>query len=211
MPRAADVKAEPSASDFRALVQARRGHFVLESGYHAGLWLDLDSLFASPRAIAPFVERLAARLRPHEPHMVCGPLLGGALLAQSLATMLGVDFGFTQPAPAASGSGLYRARYLLPGAFQGRVRNRRLALVDDVMSAGSSLRATCESLRSYGAVPIAVGALMVLGDVGERHFTEEQGLPVEAVVRDELEVWVSSACPLCAAGAPLEDLTAKPE
>lgn len=211
MPRAADVKAELSASDFRALVPARRGHFVLESGYHAGLWLDLDSLFASPRAIAPFVERLAARLRQYEPHMVCGPLLGGALLAQSLATLLDIDFGFTQPVPAASGSGLYRARYLLPASLRDRVRNRRLALVDDVMSAGSSLRATCESLRSYGAIPVAVGALMVLGDVGERHFTEGQGLPVEAIVRDELEVWVPSECPLCAAGAPFEDLTAKQE
>jgi orotate phosphoribosyltransferase len=203
--------AELSASDFRAFVQSRSGHFVLESGYHAGLWLDLDSLFASPRGIAPFVERLATRLRAYEPHMVCGPLLGGALLAQALATVLGVEFCFTQPAPASSASGLFRARYLLPPAFQGRARARRVALVDDVMSAGSSLRATGEELRSYGAIPVAVGALMILGDVGERHFTETQGLPVEAVVRDELEVWVPSDCPLCARGVPLEDLTAKAE
>ena len=208
MPRAADVMAELSASDFRALVQARSGHFVLESGYHAGLWLDLDSLFASPRAIAPFVERLAARLRAYEPHMVCGPLLGGALLAQALATVLGVEFCFTQPAPSPSAPALFRARYLLPPAFQGRVRNRRVALVDDVMSAGSSLRATSEELRSYGAIPVAVGALMTLGDVGERHF-KTQGLAVEAVVRDELEVWVPSACSLCARGVPLEDPSAE--
>jgi orotate phosphoribosyltransferase len=209
--RAADVTPELTASDLRALVPARRGHFVLESGYHTGLWLDLDALFANPRAIAPFVERLATRLRAYEPHMVCGPLLGGALLAQSLATVLGADFSFTRPGPAAPGSGLYRARYLLPAALRDRVRNRRVALVDDVMSAGSSLRATCEELRSQGAIPVAVGALMVLGEVGERHFRETLGLSVEAVVRDQLEVWVPSECALCARGVPLEHPTATPE
>jgi orotate phosphoribosyltransferase len=209
--RAADVTTELTASDLRSLVPARRGHFVLESGYHAGLWLDLDALFTRPRAIAPFVERLANRLRAYEPHMVCGPLLGGALLAQSLATVLGADFSFTQPAPAAAGSGLYRARYVLPSALRDRVRNRRVALVDDVMSAGSSLRATCEELRAEGAIPVVVGALMVLGDIGERHFRVTLGLPVEAVVRDQLEVWLPAECPLCARGEPLEDLTSKPE
>jgi orotate phosphoribosyltransferase len=211
VPGAADLMADLSVAGFRALVGARRGHFLLESGYHAGLWLDLDGLFANPASIAPFVDRLAARLWAHQPHMICGPLLGGALLAYSVATVLSVDFCFTQPSAPAAGSGLYRAQYQLPPAFRTRLRDHRVALVDDVMSAGSSLRATCEELRTHGAVPVVVGALMVLGDVGERYFTETQQLPVEAVVRDELEVWTPSGCPLCAGGVPLEDLTAKPE
>jgi orotate phosphoribosyltransferase len=83
--------------------------------------------------------------------------------------------------------------------------------VDDVMSAGSSLRATSEELRSHGATPVAVGALLILGGVGARYFEETEGLPVEAVVRDELEIWSPSECPLCAHGVPLEALGQRTE
>ena len=196
---------EPALGEFLDLVHGRRGHFRLESGYHAGLWLDLDGLFARPRAIAPFVARLSDRLRPHDPDLVCGPLLGGALLAQSVSAALDIEFCFTEPEVPERGAGLFRARYRLAGAFHAQVQRRRVAVVDDVMSAGSSLRATCAELQAHRATPVVVGALLVLGTVGERHFTDEQRLPVEAVVRDRFDLWLESECPLCAQGASLED------
>ncbi len=198
---------EPTLVDFLALVHGRRGHFRLESGYHAGLWLDLDGLFAQPQQIAPFATRLSEHLRPHSIELVCEPLVGGALLAQILATGLGAGFCFTQPGPPAPGAGLFRARYHLPAAFRSGVRGRRVALVDDVLSAGSSLRATYVELRRHEAVPVAVGALLVLGVVGATYFGE-QGLPVEAVIRDTYQLWSPSECPRCTAGESLEDPTA---
>jgi orotate phosphoribosyltransferase len=149
--------------------------------------------------------RLSEQLRPHRPELVCGPLLGGALLAHSVAVTLGAEFCFSQPGPPAQEAGLFRARYLLPAAFRSRVQGRRVAIVDDVLSAGSSVRATDTELRSHGSVPVAVGALLVLGDLGVRHFAEER-LPVEGVVRDALELWTPSECPLCAKGVALEHL-----
>jgi orotate phosphoribosyltransferase len=199
--------AEPTLGEFLALVHGRRGHFRLESGYHAALWLDLDGLFGSPRQIAPFLARLSDQLRAHEPNLVCSPLLGGALLAQSIATALNIDFCFAEPGLPERGTGLFRARYRLPVAFHSSVHGRRVAVVDDVMSAGSSLRATCAELRAHKANPVAIGALVVLGDVGERHFVEEQRLPVDAVIRDTFELWSESECPLCTQGVPLEDPT----
>jgi orotate phosphoribosyltransferase len=192
---------------FFDLVRGRRGHFRLESGYHAALWLDLDGLFGRPQDVAPFVARLVEQIRPHSVDLVCGPLVGGALLAQAIAAALGTEFCFTQPAAPSDGGELYRARYRLPAAFRSRVRHRRVAMVDDVMSAGSSLRATYAELRAHEALPVAVGALLVLGEVGARHFAEERQLPVEAVLRDGFELWPPADCPLCARGIPLEDPT----
>ena len=111
---------EPALGEFLDLVHGRRGHFRLESGYHAALWLELDGLFARPRAIAPFVARLSDRLRTHDPDLVCGPLLGGALLAQSVSAALDIEFCFTEPAVPERGVGLFRARYRLPDAFHCR-------------------------------------------------------------------------------------------
>jgi orotate phosphoribosyltransferase len=192
---------------FLELVSGRHGHFRLESGHHGGLWLDLDPLFCDQRRVAPFVAALADALRPYAAEVVCGPLLGGAFLAQLVARALGAEFCFTERVMPSRPGGLYQARYRLPPALAGRVRGRRLALVDDVMSAGSALRGTWEEVRAHGAVPVAAGALLVLGSKGADFFAG-RGVAVEAVARDEYALWPPGECPLCAAGVPLEDVAA---
>ena len=188
---------------FREL-PARRGHFLLESGYHTDLWLTLDSLFTDPLRIAPFVGALAERLRPHHVSAVCGCLLGGAFLAQALATALGVRFYYTEPRTGPAGAGLFKADYALPPDLRRRMPSERVAVVDDVISAGSSVRATVRALTSAGASTVVIGAFLVLGRVGLDHFAS-LAMPVESLGQRDLSVWEPSACPLCAAGAPLED------
>lgn len=183
-------------SDFYELVSARRGHFVMESGLHSAQWLDLDALFADTGRIRPFIQALSGSLSRYGVNAVCGPMVGGAFLAQRLAELLDVEFWYTEPAPPADGSGLFRARYRLPAAFENRIAHARVAIVDDVMSAGSSLRATYAALRERGIEVVAVGALMVQGHRGIEFFTAEN-VPVEAVVRDELQMWAPKECPLC--------------
>lgn len=197
---------ETDTAAFLELVSGRRGHFRLESGHHGGLWLDLDPLFADTRRIAPFVAALADSLWRYEVDAVCGPLLGGAFLAQLVAHRLGTEFFFTERVAPPDGDGLYQVRYILPRALAGRVRGKRVAIVDDVMSAGSALRGTHAELRSHGATVVAAGALLVLGTAGAAYFAGE-GIAVEAGARDEYPLWLPESCPLCAAGVPLEDVT----
>jgi orotate phosphoribosyltransferase len=196
---------EPTATSFFDLTSGRRGHFQLESGHHSELWLDLDALFAVPHRIEPFVAKLAALLRPHQVTTVCGPLLGGAFLAQLVAQALGTEFCFTERVMPANSSGLYQASYRLPKAFAPRVRGQRIAIVDDVMSAGSALRGTYSELRTQGAIAVVAGALMVLGDAGAAFFTE-QNIAVEAVARHSYSLWLPSGCPHCEAGVPIENV-----
>lgn len=198
---------QTSTAGLLDLVGARRGHFGLESGHHSRLWLDLDTLFADPRPIEPFITRLADALRPYEVSGVCGPLLGGAFLAQLLAQRLGVEFSFAERKMPPEPRGLYRARYRIPRALAARVAGKRLAIVDDVMSAGSALRGTYADLRAHGATCVVAGALLVLGSTGADFFARE-GIPVAAAGRQAFDLWEPARCPLCAAGMPLEDMTA---
>jgi orotate phosphoribosyltransferase len=194
----------PNTAAFVELVDGRRGHFRLESGHHSGLWLDLDPLFAEPHRIDPLVAMLTNALRPYEVTGVCGPLLGGAFLAQLVAHALGAEFTFTEREPV-SFNGMYQARYRLPPAFAGRVRGQRLAIVDDVMSAGSALRGTFVELQNHGGTPVVAGALLVLGSTGADFFSQS-GVAVEAVTRDHYELWLPDVCPLCLTGMALEDV-----
>lgn len=182
---------------------SRQGHFLLESGYHTDLWLTLDALFVDPAAIAPYVAALAGRLRAHAPTAICGPLLGGAFLAQAIAVALGARFFVTEPAPAAASAALFSARYRLPPGQLAHVRGERVAVVDDVISAGSSVRATIAALEDGGAAIAAAGALLVLGDVGRAHLAA-RGIPVEALGDRALVLWPAADCPRCRDGLPLE-------
>lgn len=194
----------PSTAAFLELVAGRRGHFRLESGHHSGLWLDLDALFADPRRINPFVAALTDALRDYDVAVVCGPLLGGAFLAQLVAQALAAEFCFTECDPPPVSDELYRARYSLSSAFTARIRGKRVAIVDDVMSAGSALRGTYWALQAHGAEPVVAGALLVLGSTGADFFARE-GIPVESVTRDHYDLWPPAGCPLCAAGVLLQD------
>jgi orotate phosphoribosyltransferase len=183
------------------LMSARTGHFRLESGHHGELWLELDAMFWSATALDPLVVELADRLEPHAADVVCGPLVGGALLAQLVAARLGADFCFTERTSTGDG-GLYTAAYRLPSALAARVAGRRVAIVDDVVNAGSAVRATLTALTAAGAQPVALGALLTLGSTPAA-VAAAAGLPLEALATRANELWEPSACPRCAAGEPV--------
>jgi len=186
------------------LISAREGHFRLESGYHGGLWLDLDPLFVSPARLRPFVDELAGRLARHNTVAVCGPLVGGAFLAQSLAAALDIDFYFAERYLPAGAGGLYPFRYRLPLALCKAAHDKRVAIVDDVISAGSAVRGTFDALRGCGAIPACMGALLVLGTFASG-FCAEHDIPLEQLARRDYNLWTPPECPLCASGVPLED------
>jgi orotate phosphoribosyltransferase len=175
------------------LLSARKGHFRLESGYHGGLWLDLDPLFVLPRRIQPFVEALAERLKQHNIEAVCGPMTGGAFLA------------YAQRFVPAVRDTLYPVEYRIPAGVGGMVRGKAVAVVDDAISAGSAVRGTLAALEANGARPVAMGALLVLGNHAEQ-FCRERGLALEYLAQVPYEVWLPGECPMCTAGVGLEDM-----
>jgi orotate phosphoribosyltransferase len=193
-----------AASDLLAALPARDGHFLLESGFHTDSWLTLDALFVDPAAIAPQVAALAAKLRPYAPTAICGSLLGGAFLAQALATELRARFYFTAPSSTPRTPGMYTADYSLLPELARRIHGERVAVVDDVISAGSSARATVRAVAAAGAQTVVVAALMILGNAGVGHFASA-GLPLEALDRRTFNVWSPDECPLCRAGHALGD------
>lgn len=182
---------------FLELLSARRGHFVLESGHHGNLWLDLDSLFLRPAALLPFVRELTRRLAAHRVEAIVGPLVGGAFVAQAIAAELDVRFAFAERHVGAKG-----VTYAIPDALRPHLQERTVAIVDDVVNAGSATRATYAALIALGARPAAVGALLILGETALPAFAAN-GLAVECVARLPNDLWEPAACPMCAAGVPI--------
>src|SRR6478752_2398396 len=137
--------------DLTALIPARRGHFRFESGHHGDLWLDLDALFLRPCRLRPFAEELAGDLARHDIAVACGPLVGGALLAQTVADILGVEFCYAEQFIPDRPEALYPVEYRLPAGLRAAVRGKAVAVVDDVVNAGSAVRGAWAALEACGA------------------------------------------------------------
>jgi orotate phosphoribosyltransferase len=192
--------------DLLSLVNGRRGHFKLESGHHGELWLQLETLCLQPRAIVPLAVQLAKRLAPYEVEVVCGPLIEGSFVALLTASELGCDFTYAERFADSTRHTLFPVEYRLPQALGPVVRGRRVAIVNDVISAGSAVRGALLDLEKLGARAVTVGALLVLGDTFV-DFAAERQLPIETLQRMPYNVWTPSQCPLCEAGVPLEILS----
>ncbi len=182
-----------SADEILELLEARRGHFLLESGHHGDLWLELDRLFERPARLEPFAADLGSRLARHGIEGVCGPLTGGAFVAQTVATGLDLEFSWSERADAG---------YRIPDALRRTLADKVVAIVDDVVNAASATRATLRDLRACGARPVAVGALVTLGAAAEA-FAEQEGLALEQLATLANTLWDPAECPMCAAGEPL--------
>jgi orotate phosphoribosyltransferase len=185
------------------LLAPREGHFRYESGHHGDLWLEVARLYVCPARLRPFAASLARRLAGHGVEAVCGPMVEGALLAQMVAEELGVAFGFAEQYARNQGEGLFPLGYRIPGAFHPVLRGRRTAIVDDVINAGSAVRGALAGLVALGARPVALGALLVLGEPASE-LAAGQGIALEGLAYRPGALWIPSACPLCARGLPLE-------
>lgn len=190
-----------------SLLAVRNGHFRLESGHHGNLWLDLDPLFLRPSHVRRFVVELANGLSRYDVGAVCGPLVGGAFLAQSVASVLDVEFYFTERFVPPERDALYPVKYRIPNGLREIVHGKNVAIVDDVINAGSAVRGTCAELRSWGANPVVIGALLILGSSASSFFAD-QNIPLECIAYLPNELWVPSECPLCASQMRLEELAA---
>jgi orotate phosphoribosyltransferase len=89
-----------------------------------------------------------------------------------------------------------------------KTRGLRVAIVDDAISAGSAVRGTHADLIECGALPVALGALLVFGDAAV-HFASDNGLALEAIERAPFDMWRPAECPLCTDGVALDTSAAR--
>jgi len=187
---------------------ARKGHFRFESGHHGDLWLDLELLCLRPDRIRMFAVELANRLSRYNIESVCGPLVEGAFVALMVAAQLEVEFSYSERFALPPSDALYAVQYRIPPTLRDKVRGKRVAIVNDVINAGSAVRGTCDDLQCCGASTVAIGALAILGTAAST-FAADKGIPLESIAQLPNNLWTALDCPLCASGVPLEDAGAQ--
>jgi orotate phosphoribosyltransferase len=198
--------------DIVRLFPIRKGHFRLESGHHGDLWLDLELLCLDPQPIRRFAREIAARLARHNVEIVCGPLVEGAFVALMAAEDLGLPFCYSERVesvrarnhPQQQAGVLYPMEYRIPRALRSKVCGKRVAIVNDVINAGSAVRGTVADLAACGAEPVVIATLLVLGSWASE-YAEAKNLALETLATLPNTIWAPAGCPLCKQNIPLSD------
>jgi orotate phosphoribosyltransferase len=101
-------------------------------------------------------------------------------------------------------AGLFPVSYPIPKPLERALRGKRVAIVNDVINAGSAVRGTIAALEQCGAKPVAIGTLAVYGSAASE-LAARHGVALETVASFPSRIWEPSACPLCAKGVPLHE------
>jgi orotate phosphoribosyltransferase len=197
-------EAHGGCDDVLSLFNSQKGHFCFESGHHGNLWLNLDLLCLRPARVKPFAAKLAGQLAQYKVDAVCGPLVEGAFVAQMVAEELNVEFFYAERFVESQVTSLYPVSYRLPEAQRERVRGKRVAIVNDVINAGSAVRGAFADLVDCEAQPVALGALLVLGSKASE-LAVEWNMSLERLAFLKNDLWVPAECPMCGHGVPLDN------
>lgn len=179
------------------------GHFDYGNGYHGTVYLNPHRLFQQPGTIWRFAQDLIARL-PGDlvsaTEVVSGPVMGGALLAHTIAGLLDGHRPLSHPACCFAPLSVDNTGSMVLRAFYREVvRGKRVLLVDDVRNTGKTFERAKALIEDAGGIVIATvqicDRLEAVVDLGVPNIAlSEYPAP---------ENYPAADCPLCKAGTPI--------
>lgn len=165
-----------------------QGHFIGTQGERKGLGLHMPEYFDSrtlitwPRVIGKLAVGIAQLLEVYDIEAVVGMPLGALTLGSDVAKELHVRYAMAEK----SGDGLVIAR----SAFVEVVEGKKVAIVEDTMNDGTTLRQGIEAVRRCGGLLQAVGVLVNRGPTT----SDSLGVPLHELINLPLESVTREAC-----------------
>ncbi len=174
---------------FRRCSALLEGHFRLSSGLHSPGYLQCALVLQHPQHAGALGAALAARVGDLRATTVLSPALGGLIIGHEVARALG-------------------ARAIFAEREDGVLRLRRgfslseaelVVIVEDVVTTGASTRETMQVARAAGAQVVSATAI-----VDRSGGSAALDVPLHALLDLALPTYDPAACPLCAAGVPIQ-------
>ena len=178
------------------------GHFDYGNGYHGQVYLNPHRLFRQPSAIWRYGQDLIDVMPDtivKTADVLCGPVMGGALLAHTMAGLMDGRRPLTHPpysfAPISQEGGQLVIREFYKSVLAGT----KVLLVDDVRNTGKTLERAKSLIEAAGGHVIATAQiydrLEAIVDLGVPNFAlAEYKAPENYLVAD---------CPMCHAKQPI--------
>jgi orotate phosphoribosyltransferase len=174
------------------------GHFDYGNGYHGRVYLNAHKLFRQPSAIWRFAQDLIDVLPEnivHATEVVSGPVMGGALLAHTMAGLLDGRRALTHPqcsfAPVSDDG--------IRTFYKSVLAGKKVLLVDDIRNTGKTFERANALIEEAGGTVIATAQIYdrmeSIVDLGVPNFPlAEYKAP---------DNFTLAECPMCKNGEPI--------
>lgn len=203
---------QPASDALQLLEQVgaiiQNSHIVYTSGKHGSSYVNKDALYPHTTITSQIAAQMAASFASAGVAIVAGPTIGGVILAQWVAyhlTQQGRQPVLAIYAEEQTGADGTRTRIFRRG-YDSYLPGKRTLIVEDILTTGQSARAVVDAVQRAGGVPVGVAALCNRGGVD----AAQLGVPhLAALTSLDLAAWDAAACPLCAAGVPINTAVGK--
>jgi orotate phosphoribosyltransferase len=179
------------------------GHFDYGNGYHGQVYLNPHRLFRQPSAIWRYGQDLIDVMPDSiakTAEVVAGPVMGGALLAHTMAGLMDGRRPLTHPpysfAPISQESD---GQLVIREFYKSVLDGRRVLLVDDVRNTGKTFE------RAKALIEAAGGHVIATAEIYDRmESIVDLGVPNIALAEYKApENYLVADCPMCAAKQPI--------
>ena len=173
-------------------------HFVGTSGLHFDTYVNKDFLYLHTKETSQICKFFAEKYKNANIEVVVGPALGGIILAQWTASHLREIYGLEVLAvyteKSADGGQIFTRGY------ENFVKNKRVLIVEDIVTLGKSLLKTVDTVRSAGGNIIGTCAMV---NKNKDVSSESLGVPFDFLLTLFVDTYEASVCPLCKNNIPI--------
>ncbi len=163
------------------------GHFLLTSGRHSDKYCQCAKLFAHADVSEKICASLAESLEHLKIDVVCGPAVGGIIMAYEMSRQLGKPNIFAE---REQGSMTLRRGFTVE-------KGQKIVVCEDVVTTGGSVKEVVALLTELGAEVVAVCSV-VDRSAGKVDF----GVPYFSALSMEVVSYEPHECPICKTGVP---------
>lgn len=166
-----------------------RGHFKLTSGRHSDVYYEKFNILRQPVVCTEVCAAMAQALREYRPTIIVGPTTGGIIIAYDVARYLGLEAFYAEAGE--KGGRVFKRGFELSSSD-------RVAIVDDVLTTGTSLLEVIDLVKPTGAAIVALSVFLDRSN-GACSFP----YPLISLATVAADSWAPPDCPLCKRGEPL--------
>lgn len=173
------------------------GHFIYSSGLHGSSYMNKDAVFPYTDDISKLCKELARKFKDYNVEAVVSPAIGGVILTQWVAHFLSELTKGTIVAVYAEKSEDKKS-FVFTRNYDELIKGKKVFIIDDVLTAGTSIKKMIDAIDSVGAQIVGAGVLCNRGGINE-----VSGMPVTSLFDFKMESWSAKDCPLCKKKIPV--------
>lgn len=186
-------------------------HFIYSSGLHGDFYVNKDALYVHPKKVddmASMMSDITISTFGNNFDVILAPAVSGIIIGNTMAYNLSLLFNREIMFAIADYNKQNPKFRTIRRGYECIVKHKKVLLVDDIVTTGSTLVSMAQSVRAIGGEVIGATVICDRGGVRTLTYSEEgkketQELQITPLVELDLQTFTKEECPLCKANRPV--------